>query len=95
MENSLTFETVKIVFYSALILLLIYLLGLYLRRLPLLQPMGKRIKVLEKVSLGQRQGLYLIRVDNRDLLVGVTEGGLKLLSELKYPEGDGDNGEQD
>lgn len=89
MENSYTLEVLKIVFYSGLVLLLIYLLGLYLRRLPLLQPKGKRMRVLEQISLGQRQGFYLVRVDDRDLLVAITEGGVELLMELSV-EGKGD-----
>lgn len=96
MENTYSFEVLKIVFYSGLVILLIYLLGLYLRRLPVLNTEGKRLKVLERVSLGQRQGLYLVRIDGQDLLVGITEGGMKLLKELELQDkGAGDYASKD
>lgn len=96
MENTYSLDVLKVVLYSGLVLLLIYLLGLYLRRLPFLNTEGKRLKVLERVPLGQRQGLYLIRIDDHDLLVGITEGGVKLLKELELQdEGDGDHDSKD
>lgn len=92
METDYMVEVVKVVFYSGLVLLLIYLLGLYVRRLPLLQPKGKRIEVLERIPLGPKQGLYLIRIDEQLVLLGVSEGGMELLKELGERD-DGDEGE--
>lgn len=96
METQHTLDILKVVLYSGLVLLFIYLLGLYLRRIPVLLPKGRRMEVLEKIPLGSRQMLYLIRIDGEDLLLGTSEKGMSLLKEFPGIEGrDGDHGEVD
>lgn len=42
-----------------------------------------RVQVLERVALGARQRLYLVRADNRTLLIGAADGAsLRLITEL-------------
>jgi flagellar biosynthetic protein FliO len=40
---------------------------------------GQRIKVLERVPLGERRSLYLVTVDGKEMLLGVGEGGITTL----------------
>ncbi len=95
METDFVLEIVKVVFYSALVILLIYLLGLYLRRLSLFQPAGRRMEILERISMSRQQGLLLVRVDDSELLIGLTQEGMEVLSDLgARDEGTADHGEQ-
>ncbi len=42
-----------------------------------------RMRVLERITLAPRRQLYLVRVDERELLIGAGEtGGLMLITEL-------------
>lgn len=94
MEADYLLEVVRIVFYSGLVLLLIYFFGLYLRRLPFFTPTGKQIQVLERISLGPKQGLYLVQIKKEQVLLGVSEGRMQMLKEFGERDGgDGDDGE--
>lgn len=43
---------------------------------------GKRMRVVERVGLDARRGLYIVEVDGRELLIGTGEQGPVRLSEL-------------
>lgn len=42
---------------------------------------GQRVWVVERVSLGDRRSVVLVTVDGRELLLGVSEGGVRVLDE--------------
>ena len=44
--------------------------------------MGKRMKVLERVSLDQRRSLYLVEIDGHEIVLGGGEGGVVHLANL-------------
>ena len=46
---------------------------------------GRRMEVLETMSLGPRRSLCLARVDGRTLVLGVSEAGVQLLSSHDAP----------
>ncbi|TPV95489.1 MAG: FliO/MopB family protein [Myxococcales bacterium FL481] len=45
----------------------------------------QRLEVLSKTSLGSKQHVVCIRVDQRELLIGVTEHQVRLLADLSHP----------
>lgn len=47
---------------------------------------GRRIEVLESVSIGVRQKLLLVRVDQTEVLVGVAQGQLVTLESWQRPD---------
>lgn len=47
---------------------------------------GDRLQVLWQVSLGKSERLVLVRLDKRCLLLGVTSGGISVLTELTEEE---------
>jgi len=49
---------------------------------------GGRIKLLQSLPLGSRERLALIRLDDKELLIGVTASGITLLTSQTpaYPE---------
>lgn len=47
-----------------------------------LRPVARRLQVVEALSVGPRQKLALIRVDDREVLVGLTPNGFTLLDRL-------------
>jgi flagellar biogenesis protein FliO len=54
---------------------------------------ARRMSVLEVLHLGQRRGLYLVRVDGRELLVGDSPSGLSLLTEVEAARQAADDGD--
>ncbi len=42
----------------------------------------RRLQLVEKLSLSPKQAVMLIRVDDREILVGVSEGRMESLTEL-------------
>jgi flagellar biosynthetic protein FliO len=49
---------------------------------------GARMRVVERLPLEPRRGLYLVEVDGRELVVGVTERGVAF-HELEAPRAPG------
>ena len=45
---------------------------------------GELIEIIERRHLSPKQALYVIRVGEQHLLIGVTEGGISKLSEVAY-----------
>jgi flagellar biogenesis protein FliO len=50
------------------------------------QAAGHRLRVLESVSCGGNRVLCLVRSGGKDLLLGVTDGGIALLQVVESPE---------
>jgi len=48
-----------------------------------LRPVARRLSVVEALSVGPRQKLALLRVDNREVLVGITPNGFTLLDRVE------------
>jgi|GEM_PF-1981216 len=46
---------------------------------------GKRMKIVERVSLDQRRTLFLVNIDGREMLIGGGEGGVQMLKDLSEP----------
>jgi flagellar biosynthetic protein FliO len=42
----------------------------------------RRLKLVEKLSLSPKQAILLVRVDDREILIGVSEGAMESLTEL-------------
>jgi flagellar biogenesis protein FliO len=55
---------------------------------------GKRLKVLDRITLDQRRALYLVSLDDKELLFGGGEGGVVLLKDLSRPDATSDLGRQ-
>lgn len=60
---------------------------LYLmRRIVPLPRGGRSMRIIESVSLEPRRAIHLVKVGNRHILIGSTEGGISRIAEL--PEGE-------
>lgn len=46
---------------------------------------GKRVKVVERISLDQRRALYLVEVDGKEILLAGGEGGVTRLLDTERP----------
>jgi flagellar protein FliO/FliZ len=72
----------------AAVLLVIGAAAYVLRRSTLLRSAGgKRLNVIEAVSIGARDRLVLIDVDGQQVLVGISPGRIQALMELKGTQG--------
>jgi flagellar protein FliO/FliZ len=47
-----------------------------------LRPVARRLSVVEALTVGPRQKLALLRLDDREILVGITPNGFTLLDRL-------------
>jgi flagellar biosynthetic protein FliO len=45
---------------------------------------GQRMRVVERLGLEPKRSIYLIEVDGRSLLIGVSEGSVRLLEQLRH-----------
>lgn len=79
-------ETVKIIFYLALVLGIIYLLANLLKNRFTGQTDGRYIHVLERVYLGPKTGLTLIKVEDRVLLLGISESRVEVIDSWSKAE---------
>lgn len=43
---------------------------------------GRQMEVLQRLALGQRQGIAVVRIDQRRFAVSMGDGGVRLLAEL-------------
>lgn len=90
MPDQLFFDIVKMVLALACIVGLIYGVVYVLKRLlpGVGAPGGERlgIQVLTQLNVGSRQRIAVIRVQDRTLVVGVTEGSITTLAELTPPD---------
>ena len=50
-----------------------------------LRPVARRLSVVEALSVGPRQKLALVRLDDREVLVGITPNGFTLLDKQAAP----------
>lgn len=86
MPDQLFFDIVKMVVALACVIGLVFAVVMVLKRfLPgATRPAGERmtLQVLSQLSVGPRQKLCIVRVQDRTLVVGVTEGSINTLAEL-------------
>lgn len=74
----------SLVFILALVYLSIYGLKMFMSKKPGFA-FASNIKVVESVFLSQNKSLHLVEVGGEMLLLGVTEGGMNVLKEIKDP----------
>ncbi len=43
---------------------------------------GRRMKIIERLAIGGKSGLLIVQVDNKELLLGTTDGDVKLIQQL-------------
>ncbi len=75
---------VSLVFILALVYLSIYGLKMFMSKKPGFT-FSSGIKVLESTFLSQNKSLHLVEVGGEMLLLGVTDGGMSVLKEIKDP----------
>ena len=51
-----------------------------------LRPVQRRLSVVEALSVGPRQKIALVRVDEQEVLIGLTPNGFCMLSQVKSEE---------
>lgn len=49
---------------------------------------GRDLEIIEALQLGNRQGIYLVRVKNRILVIGITNNGMQVLSQFDEASSD-------
>ena len=54
---------------------------------------GRRMRVLERLPLGQRSALLLVEVDGARMVLGAADGRVELIKELKADLDDEGNGD--
>ncbi len=74
-----------------LILLGFYLLKRYGHKAGLGMGSGNRLKIMEALSLGPKKSVIVVRFLNKDLVLGVTDSNINLLTENQVDE----QGDQD
>jgi flagellar biosynthetic protein FliO len=81
---------ISVLFKLGLVIVLIYASMVFLRRWRVSFPVrtDRQISVLETTRLSPRQALHLVRVKDQLLLIGATDQGLSLLTELDAPDGE-------
>lgn len=79
-------EITKIFFYLALILGIIYLVSYFLKRGFISGAGGRYLTVIERLSLGPKQSLQLVKVKDKVLLIGVTAEKLEEIREWDQEE---------
>ena len=47
---------------------------------------ARRLETLEKLSLGPQHSLYVVRVDDRSVLIGTGGGSVQILCDLREPK---------
>lgn len=81
---------VKTVMSFGLIVLLIFFLGFFLKKLyPALSvpsDYGIEMKIYRKLQIQPRKSIYLIKVLNKILVIGVSENSMNVLAEINDPE---------
>jgi len=73
-------EIIKIIFYLALVIGIIYIIQYFFRRTFIMQNQGKYIEIVDKIYFGPKKGLFLVRIQDKILLISVTDNKI---SELK------------
>jgi len=78
-----TLEIIKIIFYLALILGIVYLFARLFKNRFMGQSKGNYINILDRIYLGPKTGLTLISVEDRVLLLCITENGVRVINRWK------------
>lgn len=85
-----TFEIFKIGFYLILIVGIIYFLSMFFKKNILNVQSGSHLKVIDKLYMGSKQGLYLVEVNGEILLISQTENKIDKLEKWDAIEFDFD-----
>src|SRR6056297_2603627 len=78
-----TFEILKIGFHLILIVGVIYFLSTFFKKNVLNVQSGKHLKLIDKLYLGSKQGLFLVEVNDEILLISQTENKIEKLDKWK------------
>jgi|GEM_PF-1042089 flagellar biogenesis protein FliO len=89
-----SWEIARIIFYLLLVLGLIYLFGYFLKTRLIGQKQGQYINILERSYLSSKTSLALARVNDRVLLIGITDNKLELLYEWELEDFNQISGEE-
>jgi flagellar biosynthetic protein FliO len=87
---SLLWMLVQTIFMLAFICALAYIVIRLLKRFGGAPASSNLIEVIDRVALDQRKGLYVIKVTGRYLLIGTSDNGVQLISELDAEAVEGD-----
>src|SRR6056297_3472295 len=74
-----TFEILKIGFYLILIVGVIYFLSTFFKKNVLNVQSGKHMKLIDKLYMGSKTGLFLVEVNDEILLISQTEKSIEKL----------------
>ena len=85
-----TFEILKIGFYLILIVGVIYFLSTFFKKNVLNVQSGKHLKLIDKLYLGSKQGLFLVEINDEILLISQTENKIEKLDKWKAVDFDFD-----
>ncbi len=85
-----TFEILKIGFYLLVIVGLIYFLSTFFKKNVLNVQSGKHMKLIDKLYLGSKTGLFLVEVNDEIILISQTENRIEKLDKWKSVDFDFD-----
>ena len=86
--DSIWLPLLRIIICLPVVLLLMVLILKYGISNRMLQPQASNMAVVERIALTPKTGLFIIKVEDKYLLIGVAENGIVLLKELTdYKEG--------
>ncbi|HLV08926.1 MAG TPA: flagellar biosynthetic protein FliO [Halanaerobiales bacterium] len=79
-------EIIKIAFYLLLVLGIIYLTAYLYKNKMMGQKQGRYIRVLDRTYLNSKASLILLEVNERVLLLGISDNKIELLNEWESGE---------
>ena len=85
-----TFEILKIGFYLLVVVGIIYFLSVMFKKNVLSVQSGKHLKLIDKLYMGSKIGLFLIEVNDEILLISQTENRIEQLDKWKKVDFDFD-----
>jgi len=85
-----TFEILKIGFYLLVIVGLIYFLSTFFKKNVLNVQSGKHMKLIDKLYMGSKTGLFLVEVNDEIILISQTENRIEKLDKWKAVDFDYD-----
>ena len=72
-----TFEILKIGFYLLLIVGIIYFLSLFFKKNILNVQSGKHLKIIDKLYMSSKSGLFLVEINDEIILLSQTENNIE------------------
>lgn len=81
-----TFSAFKVFFSLVLVVLIIFVLGWYLKRMQQMSFSGARhMNIVSALALGPKERLVLVQVGDEQMLLGVAAGNVNLIKTLEHP----------